>query len=941
MKRKLVILFVILGVVFSLFISCKNDLIETLAKVQAHLEISVKWDDDLLPDNDFKPDEFEYTLSWTPTEEGTRAKPQSFDYKENKLVLKLDPGTYEFELKATKDGETKAKGKAPITIAAGQKEKLEIPLTYYVFGEDSGITLDSDDITLSGKLTIDKDTTINVPKGKIIIIDKDAELDIQNGKTLTFDGDVGALGDLSVEGNLKVKGDLIVKGELETKDTITVEGDSTIATLNISDDTTFNGNLTITDSLTIEDGKTFTVEADLTLKEDTTIEGDLTVEGNLYAEEDLTVKGNTTVSEDLFVIGTASFGDDDNILKVSIEPGKTFDVGDINSSYNEIEVSGGGKLKSNSDTTLDKITLNNNSILEIDGVLQGDDDLEIEGNGQLIVDNLTGEKLTSNSTITLIGNVDLEEIELKSSKQLTIKGDIEVKKLSGKGTLKVEGKVNVDDLDVAKDVTLDISEGSLKSNSEIELKGTLKIDNDWWDDLDENGVIFTVGNNASIEEDGKELVWYTLYGAKAQYYKADDKIQLEFIKGSGTHRVTPSIGGVATTEPITRVGEGVIFDVNSNKGLKLGNRKFILEDGSITITSDDWWTDETAFNVENGEIVANVGAQVKDKNNELWLGGSESGKWKLSGGIQIRFEIIGGIGTTTVNSTGTLDDAQLEISVWNHTLGHNLVIENNAKVLVSKTFLMAAGEENGKINVKKGGVLEIGKNITLKTYYAKTLTIGGEVIINGDSTLDIKDSWFNWEDDNTGKVTLKSGGTFAVDGIDYFGPGEKPVSRSVFFKTKDVDILFEAAGATGSDNTPTKLYTVITTEGENTGSLEFESNNNVNLFSHDITLEDGVTLENKNTLTLSDNADGVNASKITIGSGATLDTERLMIKNEHKVIVLSDGKLKSNNFEFEDEGKIIKNVNGKLIWKTKNATVPGSTIFKIYNSANTVPNPPN
>ncbi|NLA92517.1 MAG: hypothetical protein GX842_03630, partial [Spirochaetales bacterium] len=196
------------------------------------------------------------------------------------------------------------------------------------------------------------------------------------------------------------------------------------------------------------------------------------------------------------------------------------------------------------------------------------------------------------------------------------------------------------------------------------------------------------------------------------------------------HRVIPAKAGAATTEIITRVGEGVTFDANDKKGLKLGSGELILEDGSITITSGDWWTDETTFDVENGAIVTNVGAKVKDENNELWLGGTESEKWKLSGSVQIRFERVDGNGKTTVKSTETLNDAQLEIADWSHFLGHHLVIENNAKVLISRNNFMASDGINGDITVEEEGVLEIGYGVEFKVYKKDQLTVFGGLIVN-------------------------------------------------------------------------------------------------------------------------------------------------------------------------------------------------------------------
>ncbi len=324
------------------------------------------------------------------------------------------------------------------------------------------------------------------------------------------------------------------------------------------------------------------------------------------------------------------------------------------------------------------------------------------------------------------------ELVLEDGDTLILDGIVTAEEISGAGKAKATGNVEASNLLIDSGVTLDLTEGTLEVSEIITLDGILDLGADGWDSVTfgTRGNIILAEANANLKINGTTIKWYTLDGAKAKYYKADDKIQLKFIEGSGDHRVIPAKAGAATTEIITRVGEGVTFDANDKKGLKLGSGELILEDGSITITSGDWWTDETTFDVENGAIVTNVGAKVKDENNELWLGGTESEKWKLSGSVQIRFERVDGNGKTTVKSTETLNDAQLEIADWSHFLGHHLVIENNAKVLISRNNFMASDGINGDITVEEEGVLEIGYGVEFKVYKKDQLTVFGGLIVN-------------------------------------------------------------------------------------------------------------------------------------------------------------------------------------------------------------------
>ncbi|MCK9524170.1 MAG: polymer-forming cytoskeletal protein, partial [Proteobacteria bacterium] len=307
MTKKTVVLVAALTIILSLFTGCHDSLIERLEKVQAHVEISVKLPDTLAPAG-FDHENFKYTLTWYPTSDPTNKAEKTFDYAKNiVIVFKFDPVEYMFELRATDPNDsnkTKAYGERAITIQPGQRDNLEIPIRYMLYGDESGFGVDKDgNIILSG--------TIKVPDGTTLVLDGN----VKSEGDLILEGELEINGNFTVDGNLTAKEDFTVNGELDVGGTLdaqktaTITGSTTMGSLAITANTTFDGNLIITGDLAVDTGATFTVGGNLTLKDGMDIEGGLKVNGNLIADKDLDVGGNlevtgaTTVVNELAVVG--------------------------------------------------------------------------------------------------------------------------------------------------------------------------------------------------------------------------------------------------------------------------------------------------------------------------------------------------------------------------------------------------------------------------------------------------------------------------------------------------------------------------------------------------------------------------------------------------------------------------------------------------------------
>src|SRR5690554_7972429 len=100
MKKKIVLIMVTLGIILSLFVGCKDDLIETLEKVQAYVAISVKLPESLTPDS-YKFEEYDFVLQWYKVNDDSHKDKKEFEYEEIKdkvIVYQFDPGEYIFEL---------------------------------------------------------------------------------------------------------------------------------------------------------------------------------------------------------------------------------------------------------------------------------------------------------------------------------------------------------------------------------------------------------------------------------------------------------------------------------------------------------------------------------------------------------------------------------------------------------------------------------------------------------------------------------------------------------------------------------------------------------------------------------------------------------------------------------------------------------------------------
>lgn len=92
MRKKIVVLVVVvLGIILGLFFGCKDDMIEELEKVQAHVVISVRLPNEMVSAYDFDPDSFEFNLKWYPSDDETKGGEEDFSYQENiGIVYKFD-----------------------------------------------------------------------------------------------------------------------------------------------------------------------------------------------------------------------------------------------------------------------------------------------------------------------------------------------------------------------------------------------------------------------------------------------------------------------------------------------------------------------------------------------------------------------------------------------------------------------------------------------------------------------------------------------------------------------------------------------------------------------------------------------------------------------------------------------------------------------------------
>ena len=231
MTKKIVVVAIIaLGIILSLFLGCKDALIETLEKVQAYVEISVKLPEefktvDPADPNYFDPDTFTYILTWFPVNDPSNRTEEDFAYDENvAVVFKFDPGEYTFVLEGkvidedTNQEEIKARGEATTSIEPGQREQLEIPIKYIIYGTNSGLEVGKNgDIILSGTIEVPAGTTLvlsgNVKTEGNLIVQGDLEID---GK-FTVSGDLSVSGDFDIDGDLAVGGNLEVVGKLDAQ----------------------------------------------------------------------------------------------------------------------------------------------------------------------------------------------------------------------------------------------------------------------------------------------------------------------------------------------------------------------------------------------------------------------------------------------------------------------------------------------------------------------------------------------------------------------------------------------------------------------------------------------------------------------------------------------------------------------------------------------------
>jgi len=464
MTKKTVVIIVALTLLISLFSGCKDNLIERLEKVQAQVEISVKLPPGVAPAG-YVPEDFVYTLTFYPVDDPAKKISEEFPYSDNLVIIRqFDPGEYTFELKATDAGDptiVKAFGKASITIKAGQKEKLEINLTYYIYGDDKGFTAEPGGILrLSGDLTFADGQIISIPSDMKLVIDEGCTITVPAGKTLEFSGVVEALGDFTVQGNLTLDGALHAKGDLS-----------------------------VTGGFESKSG------ADVVVDNALAVGGSIDVDGHVKVGSVEPQAGSST-------------------LTATVQPTGVFEVSTLDPQYDKVTVNGNGTLAVTEDASLKEIELAGTSSLTVGGTLKGKDGtgLNVSGTGALSAGSIVSDKLTTAGDQAITADsFTIQELAPEDGKTLTLNGDVTTEEISGK--VVVYGTVIGDTISGSGELTADSvtadtlsNTGNLNITAEDIYAGEIVLNDDDTKLLTLNGNLITGKITGSGKLDAQKIV---------------------------------------------------------------------------------------------------------------------------------------------------------------------------------------------------------------------------------------------------------------------------------------------------------------------------------------------------------------------------------------------------------------------------------------------------
>lgn len=207
MSKRTLTIIASIGILISLFLGCKQDMIETLGKVQAEVEISVE-----LPDI-FPLNNPTFMLSGVHSNGTDTFNNIEFNKIKNAILLTLVPGKWTFTLDAVDSDGKSAVGISEKTIDPGQRTNIAINMVYAYYGDNSQLSVDKNtgDILLSGEIDIADDTTITLPMGKKLIIADD--ITVKN-HTLTVASNTQMMEGVTIGGNVKITGNLSLVGEV-------------------------------------------------------------------------------------------------------------------------------------------------------------------------------------------------------------------------------------------------------------------------------------------------------------------------------------------------------------------------------------------------------------------------------------------------------------------------------------------------------------------------------------------------------------------------------------------------------------------------------------------------------------------------------------------------------------------------------------------------------
>jgi len=743
------------------------------------------------------------------------------------------------------------------TLEISGGDYLEELLPLISGGGKLSVDNDSQVITLSGDILLEKDETVSIPDGMSLVLADGTSITSTLTNTLTINGNLEAGGNLALNGNFHVEGSLAISGNLE------IDGE-----LGVDEDFSVNGS--VTGSLTVSAGKELTVKNNLTVDDNFALVGG----GTLKVEETLESEGNR--------------------LELSIETGSILDVGKIGEAITELEVTGGGKLIINEDVNLEKIELTEDSSIEIDGTLSGNN-LIVSGNGILVI----AEDLTTTNNLSIGTNSSVE-----AENNITVGRDLTV----GSGaTLDQGGELNVT--------------GTISGTGEI-----LEPTSVSWEVLNDKPLEVDSTLEALVEPsiasvtyqwmvaDSAEGPYSDIAGATGKTYTLTESEIGKFIRveatGTGKYK-TKVYSSNPSNDVINRVAvKGVHALVNAllgsddfeeyNSIVKWTNSENELftitleEDSSLTATSSvpekvnlvvsdtlsigntltikgkltankqsditlsaDWWTIEGS-----GVATINSEAKLTFKNNNNYINGNNA-YWTIEDGTIAKFTreadkdliTFSGIGVTlnkdydlttlskTVNLVGDVRAtlyAKLTVKIANLKLNDNssLVISDNGTLDSNSMFGYEHLNQNAFIDIVNGTLKKDGDSWISSTgsfYYilentkarrnqagfeltpintaeTSTATFKNVVTTGGDKfsivhTPFVIDSGVTLKQDGkwaSGNVTIKNGATFIISKNEHYavqklGVGENPqtgVTKEDFMLTieQGATLNFQGSG---------------------------------------------------------------------------------------------------------------------------------------------------